>query len=284
MKATIRAAARLALAATLLLLSWSGPLLALNDGAPVAYLYCYNGTVPTSPLSWAPCDSGNPLVISGGGGGGLSVQDGATFTAGTSNFTPGGGEYNSSPTALTSGTQGTFSLNQYRALNVDTPTTNNNLYAALIAASTCQGYTNATTASQVGSNTVTKLGCDLYGNLLISPQQLLNYATHAQTSALASSLVAKASAGQLYGYQISADTTLSAAPWWVVIFDATSFPSNGAITPAGCVALPSGTTSYSVSDPVPGVTMATGITVGVSTTGCFTLTSSAHAFISALYN
>lgn len=65
MKATIRAAGRLALAATLLLLSWTGPLFALNNGAPVAYLYCYSGTAPASPLSWSPCSSLNPLNITG---------------------------------------------------------------------------------------------------------------------------------------------------------------------------------------------------------------------------
>jgi hypothetical protein len=70
---------------------------------------------------------------SGGGGGGLSIVDGAAFTAGTSPFTPSGGEYNSSPTALTSGDQGMLALNPYRAAFVDTMTTNSNLYSALTA-------------------------------------------------------------------------------------------------------------------------------------------------------
>lgn len=33
-------------------------------GGPVAYLYCYSGTVPTAPTSWAPCSASNPLVVS----------------------------------------------------------------------------------------------------------------------------------------------------------------------------------------------------------------------------
>jgi hypothetical protein len=87
----------------------------------------------------------NPVSIEGGsglgtgwgggggssGGGGLSVLDGATFTAGTSSFTPGGCEYNSSPTTLASGAQGTFACTTQRALTIDTPTTNNALYAAI---------------------------------------------------------------------------------------------------------------------------------------------------------
>ncbi len=51
--------------------------------------------------------SGTPAFSGGGGGSGLSVTDGATFTASSSSFTPSGGEYNSSPTTLTSGKQGT---------------------------------------------------------------------------------------------------------------------------------------------------------------------------------
>lgn len=41
--------------------------------------------------------------IGGGGGGDLSVQDEATFAAGTSDFTPAGGVYNDSLSGMTSG-------------------------------------------------------------------------------------------------------------------------------------------------------------------------------------
>lgn len=36
----------------------------VGGGAPIAYLYCYSGTVPTSPISWTPCSAANPLVVS----------------------------------------------------------------------------------------------------------------------------------------------------------------------------------------------------------------------------
>lgn len=36
----------------------------VGGGAPIAYLYCYSGTVPTAPSSWAPCSATNPLVVS----------------------------------------------------------------------------------------------------------------------------------------------------------------------------------------------------------------------------
>ena len=98
----------------------------------------------------------------------------------------------------------------------------------------------------------------------------------------AANLVVKASAGNLYGFNVSADSTLSGAAWWLIAYDATSAPADGAITPALCYAVPSGTTSINGTLNVP-VAFATGITLGVSTTGCFTKTASTHAFISADY-
>jgi hypothetical protein len=107
-------------------------------------------------------------------------------------------------------------------------------------------------------------------------------ATHAQTAALASNLVVKASAGTLTGFAVSADSTLSGAAWWLMVFDATSLPGDGAVTPALCYAYPSGTTSASYGFTAP-VSFTTGIVLGVSTTGCFSKTASTHAFISAAY-
>lgn len=103
--------------------------------------------------------------------------------------------------------------------------------------------------------------------------------TPVSTAALASNSVTKASAGNLYSFEVSADVTLSAAPWWIMIFDATSLPSNGAVTPKKCYAMAGGVTSYSAAFPTPAA-FGAGITIGVSTTGCFSLTASVHAFIS----
>lgn len=107
-------------------------------------------------------------------------------------------------------------------------------------------------------------------------------ATQAKTAALAANLVVKASAGNLYGFEVSADSTLSAAAWWIMIYDATSAPADGAVTPAKCYALPLGATLASFSFPVP-VPFGTGIVIGVSTNGCFTKAASTHAFISGDY-
>lgn len=103
--------------------------------------------------------------------------------------------------------------------------------------------------------------------------------TPATSTALAANQVVKASAGNLTGFEVSADATLSAAAWWVMIFDAASAPVDGAVTPKKCYALPSGTTSYAASFTAP-IAFTTGITISVSTSGCFTKAASTHAFIS----
>ena len=64
--------------------------------------------------------AGNLRVTStGGGGGGLSVVDESAWTAGVSAFTPSGGVFNDSATALTSGQQGTERLTPNRAVHVN---------------------------------------------------------------------------------------------------------------------------------------------------------------------
>lgn len=94
------------------------------------------------------------------------------------------------------------------------------------------------------------------------------------SSAAESGHVLKASAGSLYGLNV----TTGASAGYVLIFDATSAPSNGAVTPKKCYYVPSVSTLGASWD-VPAA-FATGITVVFSTTGCFTKTASATAFFS----
>lgn len=90
-------------------------------------------------------------VVSGGGGGGLSVIDEATWTAGTSNFTPTGGFFNDSAAALTPGQQGTARLSRARAIGVY-----NDFPSSSTATWTSATTINTTLAqSIVGDGTVT---------------------------------------------------------------------------------------------------------------------------------
>lgn len=96
------------------------------------------------------------------------------------------------------------------------------------------------------------------------------------SSAAEASHVLKASPGNLYGFHASTGATAG----YILVYDATSAPSNGTVTPVMCMAIPA-TSTMGMS---PGANMpilfATGITIVFSTTGCFTQTTSATAFFS----
>ena len=89
------------------------------------------------------------------------------------------------------------------------------------------------------------------------------------TSAVASNQVLKALPGFFWGAQVN---TTSAAEF-VMLFDATALPANGAVTPVAVWQVPANTTIQ--LQPPTGVRMFNGITLGCSTTGPYTLTASA---------
>lgn len=88
------------------------------------------------------------------------------------------------------------------------------------------------------------------------------------------SKVLKSSAGNLYALTVSVGATSG----YVMIFDATSAPSDGAVTPKWCVPVSSnGTNGFVAAEWGVPWRFATGITAVFSTTGCFTKTVSATA-------
>lgn len=94
------------------------------------------------------------------------------------------------------------------------------------------------------------------------------------TSAVASGLVLKASAGNLYGLNVVNGTNAG----YVMVFNATSVPADGAVTPLKVYQLPAnGAMNLSFDPPI---RFGTGISVAFSTTGAFTKTADATAFIS----
>ncbi len=103
--------------------------------------------------------------------------------------------------------------------------------------------------------------------------------THVQSAALATNLVAKSSQGWLYSFEVQADSTLDAAAWWILMYDGSSAPADGAVTPTKCYAVQSGQPQAGGTFATAGVPFIKGIVIAVSTTGCFTQTSSTHAFI-----
>lgn len=89
------------------------------------------------------------------------------------------------------------------------------------------------------------------------------------TTAVASNYVLKAAPGTFFGAQVN---TTSAAEY-VMLFNATALPSNGAVMWVAVWQVPANST-LSISEN-PGLTLSTGITLGCSTTGPYTLTASA---------
>jgi hypothetical protein len=87
--------------------------------------------------------------------------------------------------------------------------------------------------------------------------------------------VLKGSPGNLYGFSVSPGI----AGAYVMLFDATSAPTDGAVTPKKCYGPISNAPFGASWQPGPPLNFATGIVVVVSTTGCFTKTGSATAFI-----
>lgn len=117
-----------------------------------------------------------------------------------------------------------------------------------------------------------------------APSGANNGAVNKRTAALATSLVLRTTCNQncvLTSFEVSQDGALPAAPWAILIYDATVAPVDGAVTPAKCYMLPSGTLSFTAAFNTPPIFL-NGIVIVVSTaTTCFTQTSAgAHLFIS----
>lgn len=103
--------------------------------------------------------------------------------------------------------------------------------------------------------------------------------SQAKTAAAASSLVAKAGAGSLVSISGSA-----ANGSYIMLFNATSAPADGAVTPDKCWGPMSTAGPFAFGwGPSPFFVMSAGITVVSSSTGCFTKTATNAAFLAAEY-
>jgi hypothetical protein len=94
------------------------------------------------------------------------------------------------------------------------------------------------------------------------------------SSAVSGGIVGKASAGNLYGYNVVA----GASAGFVLITNTATVPADGAVAPLRCIPL-AANTGIDVNLRGQPVYFSTGISVSFSTTGCFTKTASATAFI-----
>lgn len=139
------------------------------------------------------------------------------------------------------------------------------LSLALLA---CPLQATAQTATPVVPGYQTATGCP--GSVTPCYSQA---AVPKNSAAAESSHVFKATAGTLFGLSV----TSGASAGYVLVFNATSAPADGAVTPVACYQLPASQTIGIAFTPFP-LAMSTGITAVFSTTGCFTKTASATAF------
>jgi hypothetical protein len=113
--------------------------------------------------------------------------------------------------------------------------------------------------------------------ILLFPMQAFaigNPSGSVQSTVAEATRVLKSSGGSL----ISFLATSGAAAGYVLFFDATAAPANGTVTPKLCYILPANTTLSGNFQTIP-LPFNTGIVMEFSSTGCFTATSSATAFL-----
>jgi hypothetical protein len=231
-------------------------------------------TITSGNVSPFQLDSAGNLLVNIKAGGSTGATSNASSGVATSST-------NTPTVAYTYGFNGTT----WDQLQVDT---NKNLK---ITGGVAQG---STTSGQIGSpimGAVTSaapayttaqtnlLSLDLAGDLRtgIGPTATASMGiAPVVTGSAAANLVLKAGAGNLYSFQV----TSGASAGFVLVFDATSAPADGAVTPKKCYQLAANGTLGASWIPGPPLNFATGITVSFSTTGCFTKTASATAFIS----
>lgn len=110
--------------------------------------------------------------------------------------------------------------------------------------------------------------------LCASPAAAQMTTTNNAATAVTASLVLPGPA-YLHGVNV----TSGASAGYVMLFDAAAVPADGAVTPSRCLPL-AANTGIERTFPTP-ISMKVGIVVVFSTTGCFTKTASATAFIAA---
>jgi len=150
---------------------------------------------------------------------------------------------------------------------------------------TTPGTTNGVqvnAALPAGTNILGKIGIDQSTDVTTNGVEIAPTAasaagiTPSQISSAGSSLVLKGSAGNLYTATIS----VGATALYLMVFNATSAPGDGSVTPAYCFGPLPINAPYSLSwAPGPPAVFGTGITLVSSSTGCFTKTAANAGFL-----
>lgn len=223
-------------------------------------------------------------VLTGAGASGtgaqrVTVSQDSTTVAGSSSLPAGTniiGKVGIDQT--TPGTTNAVSVAQFGATNISTGTGAGGAGIPRVTVSN-----DSTVGLVAGSAIVGKVGIDQTTDVTTNGVEIAPTAASAATpstyvsTALESNHAVKASAGNLYRVY-----AFSAVVGYVMVFNATAAPADGAVTPAECVPIPAnGWISIDKGD-LP-ENYGTGISIALSTTGCFTKTASANAMFRVAY-
>lgn len=279
--------------------------LLLAPAAALAQDGVYRPGLPTTDTNPPPSKcvvwSGTAYVPCGGGSGSAtptgtagSPNAAVVSVQGVSGGTPQNVTVTNQPATGTAGTPATTVLT-VQGIASGTPlnaTLTNSTIANTIAdgADVAEGATSATAYAGSGACTVisclkgvytglyaaTPTGANTIGRVLPTIDATnTGSALATVTSAVAAGQVLKAGAGNLYGLNVVSGGTAG----YVLITNTTTVPADGAVTPVKCYVL-AANSSLDLNFRATPTYFATGITVSFSTTGCFSKTGSATAFIS----
>lgn len=145
------------------------------------------------------------------------------------------------------------------------------LLGALLLSGSAQAQSTAVQAA-IGYNSL--VGCPSGVTVCFVPYGAFS---SLQSASAESSHVFKATAGNLYDLYV----TIGATAGFLMVFDAASAPTDGAVTPKDCIQVPASTTQSLFTGGTGPEVYSTGIVAVFSTTGCFTKTASATAFFHA---
>ncbi len=105
-------------------------------------------------------------------------------------------------------------------------------------------------------------------------------ATPVESTALEGGHILKAAPGCLLGVYVTVDSTTTG---YLLTFNTTTVPADGAVTPIECIYIATNPGSVFINfSPQPPEWYNVGIVAVFSSSGCFTKTASAHAFFHAI--
>jgi hypothetical protein len=145
----------------------------------------------------------------------------------------------------------------------------------VICTSGCSGGGSSTSnITQVAGANVPSVGTGILGTAAAPSSAAGAGIVPVVSTAVESSHILKASAGNLY----DAYVTTGATAGFLLIFNATSAPANGTVAPQDCLPVAANSQVSLFTNGAPPEGFTTGITAVFSSTGCFTQTLSATAF------